>query len=134
MTTVITFGTFDLFHIGHLRILERASKFGDHLIVGISTDELSFKKKKRYPIINQEQRASIIKKLSFVTDTFFEESLGLKRKYILQYNVKHLVMGDDWRGKFDQFSDICEVHYLPRTTDISTTDIIKKIVKIYTTD
>ena len=129
MKTIITFGTFDLFHIGHLRILERASKMGDHLIVGISTDELNFKKKGRYPIINQEERRSIVESLSFVTSTFYEESLELKRLYILQHNASHLIMGDDWTNKFDDLKDICEVHYLPRTSDISTTEIIEKIAK-----
>ena len=87
MITIITFGTFDLFHIGHLRILERAAKMGHRLIVGISTDELNFKKKGRYPIINQEERLLIVKSLSFVTSVFYEESLDLKRAYIINNNA-----------------------------------------------
>ena len=131
MITIITFGTFDLFHIGHLRILERAAKMGDRLIVGISTDELNFKKKGRYPIINQEERLSIVKSLSFVTNVFYEESLDLKRAYIINNNATYLIMGDDWINKFDDLKDICEVSYLPRTVDISTTEIIEKIVKSF---
>ena len=131
MITIITFGTFDLFHIGHLRILERAAKMGHRLIVGISTDELNFKKKGRYPIINQEERLLIVKSLSFVTSVFYEESLDLKRAYIINNNATYLIMGDDWINKFDDLKDICDVYYLPRTVDISTTEIIEKIVKSF---
>ena len=133
MITIITFGTFDLFHIGHLRILERAAKMGHRLIVGISTDELNFKKKGRYPIINQEERLLIVKSLSFVTSVFYEESLDLKRAYIINNNATYLIMGDDWINKFDDLKDICDVYYLPRTVDISTTEIIEKIVKSFST-
>ena len=133
MITIITFGTFDLFHIGHLRILERAAKMWHRLIVGISTDELNFKKKGRYPIINQEERLLIVKSLSFVTSVFYEESLDLKRAYIINNNATYLIMGDDWINKFDDLKDICDVYYLPRTVDISTTEIIEKIVKSFST-
>ena len=133
MITIITFGTFDLFHIGHLRILERAAKMGHRLIVGISTDELNFKKKGRYPIINQEERLLIVKSLSFVTSVFYEESLDLKRAYIINNNATYLIMGDDWINKFDDLKDICDVYYLPMTVDISTTEIIEKIVKSFST-
>ena len=133
MITIITFGAFDLFHIGHLRILERAAKMGHRLIVGISTDELNFKKKGWYPIINQEERLLIVKSLSFVTSVFYEESLDLKRAYIINNNATYLIMGDDWINKFDDLKDICDVYYLPRTVDISTTEIIEKIVKSFST-
>lgn len=124
---IMTFGTFDLFHIGHLKLLQRASKLGDILIVGVSTDNLNLLKKKRLPIYNQNQRKEIIENLKFVDAVFFEESLDLKREYILKYKVNILVMGDDWKGKFDFLKDICEVIYLERTPSISTTEIIEKI-------
>lgn len=129
MITVITFGTYDLFHIGHLRIINRAKNLGDKLIVGISTDELNFNKKKKYPVFSQEERLEIIKNLKDVDEVFFEESLEKKREYILKYKIDILVMGDDWIGRFDEYKDICEVIYLSRTKDISTTELIDKISK-----
>ena len=126
-TTVITFGTFDVFHVGHLKLLERASRVGERLIVGVSTDELNFSKKNRFPIYSQGERLQIIKALRCVSGVFFEESLELKRKYIVDHSANILVMGDDWLGKFDEFSDVCEVKYLPRTPSISTTEVIEKI-------
>ena len=125
--TVITFGTFDVFHVGHLRILERARAFGDSLVVGVSTDELNIRKKGRPPVFTQGERVDIIAALRCVDEVFLEESLELKRQYLLQHKADILVMGDDWSGKFDEFSDICEVHYLPRTPSISTTELIEKI-------
>ncbi|GAA5142179.1 adenylyltransferase/cytidyltransferase family protein [Thalassotalea piscium] len=125
---VITFGTFDVFHVGHVKILERAAALGTELIVGVSTDALNYSKKQRYPIYEQSQRAYIINSLKFVTEVFFEESLELKREYIKQHKADILVMGDDWLGKFDEFNDICKVVYLERTPSISTTEIIE-IVK-----
>lgn len=128
MARIITFGTFDLFHLGHLHILKRAKALGNHLIVGVSTDELNFNKKDRNPICNQYQRMEIIKELKCVDEVFFEESLDLKREYILDNRADILVMGDDWFGRFDEFKNICQVVYLPRTPSISTTQLIE-IVK-----
>lgn len=125
MKRVITFGTFDIFHYGHVRILERAASLGDELIVGVSSDLLNYSKKNRYPVYTQEQRIAIIASLKFVTDVFIEESLDLKAKYIKDYNADILVMGDDWHGKFDNMVEFCDVHYLPRTPSISTTEIIE---------
>ena len=123
---VLTFGTFDLYHIGHKRILERAAEYGE-LIVGISSDELNYSKKKKYPVYTYEERKEIIQSVKFVSKTFKEESLEKKREYILEHKADVLVMGDDWKGKFDYLSDICKVMYLPRTESISTTSIIKAI-------
>ncbi|EHK3304289.1 adenylyltransferase/cytidyltransferase family protein [Escherichia coli] len=128
MVNVITFGTFDVFHIGHIHILERAAALGDRLIVGVSSDLLNFSKKNRYPIYNEEDRIKIISSLKFVDEVFLEESLELKEKYIKEKNANILVMGDDWKGRFDQYNNICQVIYFPRTPSISTTEIIE-IVK-----
>lgn len=125
---VITFGTFDVFHVGHLSILERAKELGNHLIVGVSSDQLNFEKKGRYSVFTEDERIRIITALNCVDETFFEESLDLKKEYILKYQANVLVMGDDWGGKFDHLSDFCQVIYLPRTPSISTTAIIE-IVK-----
>ena len=84
--TIITFGTFDLFHIGHLNILERASKLGGNLVVGVSSDELNFRKKAFYPIQNQDNRIKIVQAIRYVNNVFLEESLDLKREYIKKYN------------------------------------------------
>jgi len=126
-TRVITFGTFDVFHIGHVNILTRAHDLGEHLTVGVSTDELNFSKKGRYPIYRQEHRRQIVQSLDCVAETFYEHSLELKREYLMEHRADVLVMGNDWEGRFDEFKDICEVVYLPRTADISTTDIIQLI-------
>jgi glycerol-3-phosphate cytidylyltransferase len=127
MIKVMTFGTFDIFHLGHLKILQRAKEFGDHLVVGVSTDSLNFSKKKRYPVYTQEERMEIISSIRYVDDVFLEESLELKRHYLKKFKADILVMGDDWTGRFDEFNDICQVKYLPRTPSISTTAVIEKI-------
>lgn len=127
MSTVVTFGTFDVFHVGHLRLLRRASAYGDRLLVGVSSDMFSFNKKGRYPVFGERERMEILSSLKFVAGVFLEESLDEKRKYLMEYGADVLVMGDDWRGKFDEFADICEVVYLERTPAISTTAVIEKI-------
>jgi glycerol-3-phosphate cytidylyltransferase len=128
MGRVITFGTFDIFHVGHLNILQRSAQMGSHLIVGISTDALNFSKKQRNPVCPEKSRSDIVAALKCVGEVFFEESLALKRQYILDFKADILVMGDDWQGQFDEFRDICKVVYLPRTPSISTTELIE-IVK-----
>ena len=124
---VITFGTFDVFHIGHVNILERARQEGDYLIVGVSSDALNFSKKQRYPIYSQADRIKILESLRFVDEVFVEESLELKAEYIQNSKADVFVMGDDWAGKFDDMSQYCEVIYLPRTPSISTTEIIEVV-------
>ena len=125
--TVITFGTFDVLHVGHIRVLQRAAALGDRLVVGVSADELNISKKGRAPVFSQEERLEIVGSLKMVDEVFVEESLELKRDYIEQFHGDVLVMGDDWAGRFDEFGDICEVVYLPRTPAISTTALIEKI-------
>ena len=125
---VITFGTFDLFHIGHLRILKRAKELGIHLTVGVSSDNLNLNKKSKTSVIPQAQRIEILKSIKYVDDVFVEESLELKRQYIEKYKADILVMGDDWKGRFDHLKDICQVVYLERTNDISTSYLLDYII------
>lgn len=125
--TVVTFGTFDVFHLGHLRVLERARALGDRLVVGVSSDALNESKKGRAPVFSQDERLRIVAALKVVDEVFVEESLELKRQYLVEHGADVLVMGDDWAGRFDEFEDVCNVVYLPRTPSISTTAIIEKI-------
>ena len=128
--TVITFGTFDVFHVGHVRVLERAAALGDRLVVGVSADELNIAKKGRAPVFTQQERLEIGGSLKMVDEVFVEESLEKKRDYIVEHGADVLVMGDDWAGKFDWVSDVCEVVYLPRTPSVSTTGLIEHIATI----
>jgi len=127
MTTVVTFGTFDVFHVGHLRILERAAQLGTELVVGVSTDRLNESKKGASPVFSQQERAEIVGAIRCVDYVFFEASLEDKRQYLLEWNADVLAMGDDWKGRFDELRDICEVVYFPRTPAISTTAVVEKI-------
>ena len=128
--TVITFGTFDVFHVGHIRVLQRAAALGDRLVVGVSADALNIAKKGRAPVYTQDERMEIVASLKVVDDVFVEESLEKKRDYIVEHGADVLVMGDDWAGKFDWVSDVCEVVYLPRTPSVSTTGIIEHIASL----
>lgn len=125
MKTIITFGTFDIFHVGHLAILQRAKALGNRLVVGVSSDRLNLQKKQRNPIYSESERIAILRNIKDVDDVFLEESLEEKAEYIQYYRADILVMGDDWEGHFDHFRDICEVVYFPRTPSISTTEIIE---------
>lgn len=125
---IITFGTYDVFHVGHVNILERAKALGHYLIVGVSSDALSLSKKGRNPIYSQQDRIHILQSLRCVDEVFVEESLDLKEQYVVENRADMLVMGDDWAGKFDHLNHLCEVIYLPRTPSISTTATIE-IVK-----
>ncbi len=127
MKTVITFGTFDVFHVGHLRLLQRARALGERLLVGVSSDALNIAKKGRAPVYHQDDRMAIIAGLACVDGVFLEESLEQKAEYLRGYSADILVMGDDWAGKFDSFAYICEVVYFPRTPSVSTTGIIEVI-------
>ena len=100
---------------------------GDALVVGVSTDQMNFDKKGRYPVYSEQERMEIVRALRCVDGAFWEESLALKRQYLIEHRANVLVMGDDWAGKFDEFSDVCEVRYLQRTPSVSTTALIEKI-------
>ncbi|NHC03361.1 glycerol-3-phosphate cytidylyltransferase [Acinetobacter sp. 187] len=127
MKIVITYGTFDLFHVGHLNILKRAKALGDYLIVGLSTDEFNRDAKSKYTVISYEDRKEILESLKFVDLVIPEENWEQKVKDIQEYKVDTFVMGHDWDGKFDELKEYCEVVYLPRTEAISSSDLKKHI-------
>ncbi len=120
MKTVLTYGTFDLFHLGHVRLLERLHKLGDRLIVGCSTDEFNAKKGKT-SVYGYEERAAILGACRYVDLVIPENDWDQKEKDIKTYDVDVFAMGDDWSGKFDELADLTEVYYLPRTEGVSTT-------------
>ena len=122
MKKVITYGTFDLFHVGHLNILKRAKELGDYLIVAVSSDKFNESKgKKAYHSV--EDRVKILESIKYVDEVIVEESWDQKPIDIKQHNIDVFVMGHDWKGKFDELKEYCEVVYLPRTEGISTTKI-----------
>ncbi len=129
MKRIVTYGTFDLTHLGHINILSRAKKMGDYLIVGLSTDEFNNTKGK-HAIFPYEHRKNILEAIRYVDFVIPEKSWEQKVQDIIDYKIDVLVMGDDWLGKFDFLNEYCEVKYLPRTTDISTTHIKESIKKL----
>jgi glycerol-3-phosphate cytidylyltransferase len=122
MKTVITYGTFDLFHVGHLRMLRRARELGDRLIVGVSTDEFTLEKGKK-AVFSFSDRVEIVSAIRYVDDVFAESTWEQKVADIHKYSADILVMGDDWTGKFDFLNTVCQVVYLPRTEGISTSGL-----------
>ena len=129
---VLTYGTFDLFHIGHLRLLQRLRALGDHLTVAVSTDEFNALKGKS-SIVPYADRAAIVANSRFVDAVIPEESWDQKEKDVVRYNIDIFGMGDDWAGKFDSLEQQCKVVYLPRTSGISSTSI-KERLKILDAD
>ena len=120
MKKIITYGTFDLLHSGHINILRRAKAMGDYLIVAISTDEFNtIKNKKAYH--SYENRKMILEAIRYVDEVIPEKTWDQKVNDVKSHQVDTFVMGDDWKGKFDFLTDHCEVVYLPRTIGISTT-------------
>lgn len=123
--TVITYGTYDLFHVGHLRLLQRAKELAGpdgKLIVGVSTDRFNWVEKHKKSAIPYEQRAEIVGALKCVDMVIPEDDWDMKRD-VLQYKVDIFTMGGDWEGKFDQLKEVCKVVYLPRTEGISSTEL-----------
>jgi glycerol-3-phosphate cytidylyltransferase len=119
---VLTYGTFDLLHTGHINILKRAKALGDYLIVGLSTDEFNLiKHKEAYH--SYEDRKEILEAIRYVDEVIPEENWEQKISDVLAHQVDLFVMGDDWKGHFDFLKEYCEVVYLPRTTGVSTTKI-----------
>lgn len=129
MKKVITYGTFDLFHVGHLNILKRAKALGDYLVVAVSSDKFNaIKGKKAYHSVTD--RVAILEAIQFVDEVIVEEGWDQKVNDIQEHNIDLFVMGDDWEGKFDYLKELCEVVYLPRTEGISTTKIKNDLKKI----
>jgi len=125
-TTIITYGTFDLFHIGHLKLLQRLKSLGDELIVAVSTDEFN-KLKGKKTIIPYNQRAEIISNIKCVDRAIPEKTWEQKISDIKEYNIDIFAIGDDWQGEFDFLKEHCEVVYLKRTEGISSTQLKKTL-------
>ncbi len=122
MKRILTYGTFDLMHYGHIRILKRAKELGDYLVVAVSTDEFNeLKGKKSYH--DYETRKKMLEAIRYVDLVIPEHDWNQKKDDIINYKIDTLVMGDDWKGEFDDMQEYCEVEYLPRTAGISTTKI-----------
>jgi glycerol-3-phosphate cytidylyltransferase len=127
--TVITYGTFDLFHIGHVRLLERLRALGDRLVVGVSTDEFNTLKGKR-AVFSYEDRAAIVGAMRSVDLVIPERTWEQKRTDVAQHGASVLAMGNDWKGRFDDLQDLCQVVYLERTDGISTSSIRETLERI----
>lgn len=123
MKKVITYGTFDLLHVGHINLLRRAKALGDYLIVVVSTDEFNWASKQKKAYYSYEDRKIILEAIKYVDEVLPENNWEQKISDVVDNNVDIFVMGDDWKGKFDFLKDYCEVVYLPRTEGISTTKI-----------
>ena len=134
MKRVITYGTFDLLHYGHINLLRRAKQYGDYLIVALSTDEFNWNEKQKKSYFSYEQRKQLLESIRYVDLVIPEESWDQKRSDVKEYHIDTFVMGDDWEGKFDDLKDLCDVVYLPRTPEISTTQIKKELVSFSETD
>ncbi len=129
MKRVITYGTFDLLHYGHINLLKRARALGDYLIVALSTDEFNWESKRKKCYFSYEKRKQLLEAIRYVDLVIPEESWEQKREDVKLYQVDTFVMGDDWKGKFDFLKDCCEVLYLDRTPEISTTMIKENLGK-----
>lgn len=123
MKKVITYGTYDLLHVGHINLLRRAKALGDYLIVALSTDEFNAVSKNKKAYYSYEDRKIILESIRYVDEVIPERCWEQKIQDIIDHKVDIFVMGDDWKGKFDFLKDYCEVVYLPRTEGISTTKI-----------
>ena len=129
MKRVITYGTFDLLHYGHIELLKRAKALGDYLIVVLSTDEFNWNEKRKKCYFTYEQRKALVEAVRYVDLVIPEENWEQKISDVQKYDVDIVVMGSDWAGsdKFDYLKDYCEVVYLPRTEGISTTQIKEEL-------
>lgn len=127
MKRVITYGTFDLLHYGHINLLRRAKALGDYLIVALSTDEFNWNEKGKKSCFSYEQRKMLLEAVRYVDLVIPEESWEQKITDVETYRADIFVMGDDWEGAFDFLKDSCEVVYLPRTPEISTTRIKQEL-------
>lgn len=129
MKRVITYGTYDLLHYGHINLLRRARELGDYLIVVLSTDEFNWNSKQKKCFFSYEKRKQLLEAIRYVDLVIPETCWEQKVNDVRLYQADIFVMGDDWEGKFDFLKDYCEVVYLPRTPEISTTQIKKELGK-----
>lgn len=123
MKRIITYGTFDLLHYGHINLLRRAKQHGDYLIVALSTDKFNWDSKQKTCYFSYERRKALLEAIRFVDLVIPEKNWEQKVDDVKLYEVDTFVMGDDWKGKFDHLKENCEVIYLPRTPEISTSQI-----------
>lgn len=130
MSIVLTYGTFDLLHVGHVRLLQRANALGDQLIVGLSTDEFNAMKHKS-SFLPYEQRKEILESIRYVDSVIAETCWEQKITDVQKYKVDIFVIGDDWAGEFDFLKEYCEVIYLPRTLDISSSSLKGQLLSGY---
>ena len=128
MKRVITYGTFDLLHYGHINLLRRAKALGDYLIVALSTDEFNWNEKRKKCYFPYEVRKQLLEAIRYVDLVIPEENWEQKLSDVKEYHVDTFVIGDDWTGKFDFLKPSCEVVYLPRTPEISTTQIKNDLI------
>ena len=127
MIRVITYGTYDLLHYGHINLLRRAKELGDYLIVALSTDEFNWGEKHKKSFFSYNQRYQLLESSRYVDLVIPEENWQQKERDILDYHVDVFVMGNDWEGKFDYLKTLCDVVYLERTPEISTTQIKEEL-------
>ena len=123
MKRVITYGTFDLLHYGHINLLRRAKALGDYLIVAVSTDEFNWNEKQKKSYFTYEERKAMVEAIRYVDLVIPEENWDQKMTDVEKYQADVFVIGDDWKGKFDFLKEKCEVVYLERTPEISSTQI-----------
>ncbi len=131
MKKVITYGTYDLFHHGHVNIIKRAKELGDYLVVGISTDEFNEKEKNKDTYFTYEERKMVIESLKFVDKVIPETDWEQKIEDIKKYEIDVFVIGDDWKGKFDFLKEYCEVVYLERTKGVSSTKMKHDLYDVF---
>lgn len=129
MKKIITYGTYDLLHYGHINLLRRAKALGDYLIVALSTDDFNWNCKQKKCFFTYEERKQLLESIRYVDLVIPEENWGQKITDIKEFKVDTFVIGDDWKGKFDFLKEYCEVLYLPRTPEISTTQIKRQIAE-----
>lgn len=127
MKRVITYGTFDLLHYGHINLLRRAKENGDYLIVVLSTDEFNWDSKQKKCYFDYEKRKMLLEAVRYVDLVIPENNWEQKVEDVELYHVDKFVMGNDWEGKFDFLKEYCEVIYLPRTPEVSTSQIKSEI-------
>lgn len=129
MKRIITYGTFDLLHYGHINLLRRAKALGDYLIVGLSTDEFNWNEKQKKCFFSYEQRKSLLEAIRYVDLVIPETCWEQKARDVQEFYIDTFVIGNDWEGKFDELKAYCNVVYLPRTPEISTTQIKTQLKK-----